>query len=137
MISWIKISVKVTLFWQSFFGCLVTSEVKGQFYKVIDNAAKYMYKNFRKNIITCSWIRTFLSYDFILNDFMDKNFRKVHTFLTIFFWLFSDLWGQRSFFQSCGQFCEKCVQKILYKYLDWFIYLKLSKLRFHIQWIHR
>ena len=68
-----------------FFGHSATSEVKGQFYKVMDNSAKYMYKTFRKSIITGSWIKTFLSYDLILNDFMDKNFRKVHTFLTIFF----------------------------------------------------
>ena len=83
---------KITLL-TSFFGYSATSEVKDQFYKVMDNATKYMYKNLRKNIITGSWIRTFLSYNLILNDFMDKNFRKGHTFLTIFFWLFSDLWG--------------------------------------------
>ena len=58
--------------------------LKDQFYKVMDNPAKYMYKNFRKNIITGSWIRSVLSYDFILNDFMDKNFRKSRTIWQIF-----------------------------------------------------
>ena len=54
----------------TFFGLLETSEVKSQFYKVVDNSVKYMYKNFRKNIITGSWDISFQSYDFVLNDYI-------------------------------------------------------------------
>ena len=50
----------------------MTSEVKGHFYKVVDNPFKYMYKKFRNNILTGSWIRSFQSYNFIWNDFIDK-----------------------------------------------------------------
>ena len=117
-----------------FFGHSATSEVKGQFYKVMDNSAKYMYKTFRKSIITGSWIRTFLCYDLILNDFMDKNFCKGQIFWQFFFGclvtsgqkltfkgrtynyyfrVFNDLRGQRRSLESCGQFSEVHVQEFL------------------------
>ena len=78
MNSWIKISIKV-IHSTIFFGHSMTSEVKGHFYKVVDNYVKCMCKKFRKNIMNYSWYRSFESYDFILNDFIDKYFRKGHT----------------------------------------------------------
>ena len=89
----------------NFFGHSMTSEVKGHFYKVVDNYVTCMSKNFRKNIMNYSWYRSFKSYDFILNDFIDKNFRKGHT-LNNFFRTLNGLWGQRSLLQSCWQLCK-------------------------------
>ena len=62
----------------------MASEVKGHFYKVVDNYVKCLCKKFRKNIIDYSWSRSFESYDFKLDDFIDKNFCKGHTLKKIF-----------------------------------------------------
>ena len=97
-------------FIDKFFGHQMNSEVKGHLNKVMDKSLKYLYKNFRKNIMNYSWYRSFKSYDFILNDFIYKYFRKGHT-LNNFFWTFNDLWCQRSFLENCGQFCEIHVQQ--------------------------
>ena len=55
----------------------MTSDFKGHFDKVVGNPVKYMYKNFRKNIICGSWDISFQSCDFMLNDLVDKNSVKV------------------------------------------------------------
>ena len=55
----------------------MTSDFKGHFDKVVGNPVKYMYKNFRKNIISGSWDISFQSCDFMLNDLVDKNSVKV------------------------------------------------------------
>ena len=58
----------------------MTSEVKGHFYEIVENPLKCMYKTSHKNIMTSSRFRSFNSYDFILNDFIDKNLFKGYTF---------------------------------------------------------
>ena len=75
------ISVKVILL--NFFGYLMTSGVKDPLIKVVDNSAKFMHKNVLKNIMTGSWVKTFQSYNFILNDFIDKMSVKVILFQKI------------------------------------------------------
>ena len=61
----------------------MTSEVKGHLNRDIENPMKYMYKNFQKNIMSGWWVRTFQSYNFILNDSIEK-FSKGNSF-NIFF----------------------------------------------------
>ena len=58
----------------------MTSEVKGHFHIVVENPLKCIYKTFHKNIMTNSRFRSFESFDLILNDFLDKNFCKDHTY---------------------------------------------------------
>ena len=62
----------------------MTSGVKDHLIKVLDNSVKYMYKNFRRNIMSGSGVRSFQSYNFILNDFIEKNVRKGHSFHIFF-----------------------------------------------------
>ena len=49
------------------------------FYEVVENPLKCMYKTYHKNIMTGSRFRSSESFDFILNDFIDRNFHKDHT----------------------------------------------------------
>ena len=62
----------------------MTPEVKGHVYKLVDKYVKCMCKKFRKNIMNNAWSRSFKSYDFMLNEFMDKNFNKGHTLNNFF-----------------------------------------------------
>ena len=64
----------------------MTSGVKDHLIKVLDISVKYMYKNFRRNIMSGSGVRSFQSYNFILNDFIEKMSVKV-----ILFTFFSDI----------------------------------------------
>ena len=67
-----------------FFGHLMTSEVKGHFYKVEDNLVNYMHKNFRNDIWTGLCVRRFQSYEFKWHVLTAKIFRQRSIFQQFF-----------------------------------------------------
>ena len=114
------------------FGHSMTSEVKGHLNKVMDKSLKYLYKNFRKNIMNYSWYRSFKSYDFILNDFIEKNVCKGHSFNNFFgHSLTSEVKGH--VYRVVHNYVKCMCKKFRKNIINIFMIKKLQKLWFHIE----
>ena len=94
MNSWVLLKISVKVIHQTIFSdiqwLLMWKVIFTKLLIIVWNACV---KFFVKISWIILWSRSFKNYDFILNDFIDKNFRKGHT-LNNFFRTFNDLWGQ-------------------------------------------